>query len=137
MVSHGSEQLPLSAELGLPEVVFTLACEDQAVSVERSLPEHMDVLAGAIRYGLQMVVLPTDCDCALLGHDGGCEISHRCSPSVGVVDADVAAHGLEHDLLRNAVLDAKRFGHEGQVRGRYVLELVVHFVDDALGIASD
>ena len=76
MVSHGSEQLPLSAELGLPEVVFTLACEDQAVSVERSLPEHMDVLAGAIADGLQVVFLTTDFDCALLGHDGVGEVTH-------------------------------------------------------------
>ena len=39
------------------------------------------------------------------------------SPSVGVVDADVAGHGLEHDLLGYAVLDGYGLGYQGQVHG--------------------
>lgn len=39
-----SEQFTLCTELGLPHLVLTLACEDEAVPVELCLPEDVHVV---------------------------------------------------------------------------------------------
>lgn len=80
-----SKQLTLCAKLGLPHLVLTLACEDEAVPVKLALTEDMDVPLCAVADGLHMEVLATDCDCALLGHDGVVEVTHGVPFSWGLL----------------------------------------------------
>jgi hypothetical protein len=71
-----SEQLALGTQMGSPVVVFTLGCEDQAVTVKLSLAEDVDVLEVAVGYALGVEVLATDGDDADLGDGGLCEVAH-------------------------------------------------------------
>ena len=66
--------------MGTPMVVFTLGCEDQAMPMKLTLPEHVDVLECAVGDALDVEVLATHSDDADLGDGGGCEVSHRCAP---------------------------------------------------------
>jgi hypothetical protein len=58
------------------------------------------------------------------------------SPSVGVVDAGVAGHDFEHELLGDEKTHSQSFGYEGQFLPLDVAQDVVKLVDDALGITG-
>ena len=60
-----------------PVFIVSLGRENEAVSVEFGFAEHVDVALGAVVEGLQVVVLATHCDDAVVTQDGLGEISHR------------------------------------------------------------
>jgi hypothetical protein len=62
--------------MGSPVVVFTLGCEDQAMTVKLSLAEDVDVLECAVGDALGVEVLATDGDDADFGDGGLCEVTH-------------------------------------------------------------
>ena len=54
---------------------------------------------------------------------------------VGVMDADVTAHGFEHYLLWDEVQLSPRFGYEVQFVCTYIAQYVVPFMDEAFGVS--
>ncbi len=91
-----------------PVFIVSLGRENEAVSVEFALAEHVHVALCAVVEGLQVVVLAADGDDAVVAQDGLREVSHsgllqlaRCRDSRASSSAHRSASaGLRLNVLR-------------------------------------